>query len=180
MIALNGDAVTSKKNRVLLQFVQAQDTCRLLAAAVDLHADHASTALLRFGIDTLATGFWMAFVAPPEYFVGQGNIHIPSDLARIVGTLPPTAKDMLGSVLSRSLNGNPSKTLLKDVLNPATHGDALVNVQRIGSAPAAGSQWAAHIRDVMAAITHNFAVIVRDEAGIDVHQEMRRYLEHKP
>ena len=46
--------------------MQADDVCRLLKAAVDLHADHASTALLRFGIDTLATGFWMAFVARPS------------------------------------------------------------------------------------------------------------------
>lgn len=95
MIALNGPAVASKENRILLQFIQAEDICRLLSGAIDIHADHASTALLRFGIDTLATGFWMAFVAPSEYFVGQGNIHIPSDLARVVATLPPTPKDML-------------------------------------------------------------------------------------
>lgn len=68
MIALNGAAVTFKNTRNLLQFIQAEDTCRLLSAAVDLHADHACTVLLRFGIDTLATGFWMAFVAPPDYF----------------------------------------------------------------------------------------------------------------
>ena len=180
MIALNGPAVTSKETRVLLQFIQAEDTCRLLSAAVELRADHASTVLLRFGIDTLATGLWMAFVAPSEYFVGQGSIHIPSDLARIVATLPPTAKDMLSNVLNRSLNGDLSKTLLKDVLNPATHGDALVNVQRIGSAPSAGFQWAAHMRDVMLALTHNFAVIVREEAGVDVYQEMRRYSQCSP
>ena len=36
------------------------------------------------------------------------------------------------------------------------------------------------MRDVMVALTHNFAVIVRDEAGMDVYQEMRRYLERSP
>ena len=179
MIALNGAAVASKETRILLQFIQAEDICRLLSAAIDIHADHTCTALLRFGIDTLATGFWMAFVAPSEYFVGQGNIHIPSDLARIVATLPPAAKDMLAGVLSRPLNGDPSTTLLKDVLNPATHGDALVNVQRIGSAPAAGYRWSVHVRDVMLALTNNFAVIMHDEAGVDVQQVMRRYLECK-
>ena len=87
---------------------------------------------------------------------------------------------MLDGVLSRPLNADPSQTLLKDVLNPATHGDALVNVQRIGSAPAAGFSWAAHMRDVMTSLTNNFAVIVLDEAGIDVHKEVRRYREDTP
>jgi hypothetical protein len=131
MIALQGASIASKQVRIILQFMQAEDTCRLLAAAADMNAPHASAVLLRFGIDTLATGFWFAFVAPDEFFSGQGNIHIPSDISRIVPTLPTSAQDMLRSVLERSINNQPTRTLLKDVLNPATHGDALVNVQRI-------------------------------------------------
>lgn len=175
MISLSGQLVASRRVRVLLQFLQADDTCHLLSSAATLKAGLASAVLLRFGIDTIATGFWLAFVAPDAYFVGQGKDHIPSDLSRIVQALPPAARDMLESVLKRPVNNDPAKTLLSYVLNPATHGDALVNVQRIGSAPAAGFDWASHLRDVMQALTNNFAVLLRDEAGIDVVQEMQSF-----
>ncbi len=172
MIRLSGQLVASRQIRVLLQFLQADDTCRLLSSATTLRAGLASAVLLRFGIDTIATGFWLAFVAPDAYFVGQGQDHIPSDLSRIVQALPAAARDMLDGVLKRPVNNDPAKTLLSYVLNPATHGDALVNVQRVGSAPAAGFDWATHLRDVMQALTHNFAVLLRDDAGIDVFQMM--------
>lgn len=175
MIGLSGPLVASRNTRVLLQFFQAEDTCRLLSAAAEMKAGLASAVLLRFGIDTLATGFWLAFVAPDEYFVGHGQEHIPSDLSRIVQTLPPSARDMLDDVLKRPVNNDPNKTLLSYVLNPATHGDALVNVQRIGSAPAAGFDWAVHLRDILQALTNNFTVLLRDEAGIDVFKEMQSY-----
>jgi hypothetical protein len=51
--------------------------------------------LFRFGLDTLATGFWIACVAPAESFRGQGQVHIPSNLSRTIETLPPQARDML-------------------------------------------------------------------------------------
>jgi hypothetical protein len=175
MIGLSGPLVGSRRVRVLLQFFQAEDTCRLLAAAADMKAGLASAVLLRFGFDTIATGFWLAFVAPNAFFVGQGEEHILSDLSRIVHILPPAARDMLDEVLKRPVNNDPSKTLLSYVLNPATHGDALVNVQRIGSAPAAGFDWAVHLRDVMLALTNNFAVILREQAQIDVFKEMEAY-----
>lgn len=68
----------------------------------------------------------------------------------------------------------PSRTLLEDLLNPATHGDALVNVQRVGSAPAFGYQWAVYLWDAMHALTTNFAVIIRNEAQFDIHAEIQR------
>ena len=175
MLARGGAILSSKNTRLILQYIQAQDTCRLLAVAAETKAAHPSAVLLRFGIDTLATGFWLAFVAPDEFFVGKGTAHIPSDISRIIPTLPSSPQQMLRKVLEQSINNDPSQTLLKDVLNPATHGDALVNVLRIGSAPASGFEWGTYIRDVMFALTHNFTVILRDEAGIDLDAEIARY-----
>lgn len=102
-------------------------------------------------------------------------MHIPSDISRIIPALPPKPQQMLSEVLDRSINNDPSTTLLKHVLNPATHGDTLVNVLRIGSAPASGFEWAAHLRDVMLALTYNFAVVLRQEAGVDLKAEIARY-----
>jgi len=65
--------------------------------------------------------------------------------------------------------------LLKDVLNPATHGDALVNVVRIGSASAQGKNWAQYLSTLMNELTHNFAVLIRELAGIDLASMAGKY-----
>jgi hypothetical protein len=61
-----------------------------------------------------------------------------------------------------------NRTLLTDVLNPATHGDALVNFVRIGSEAAQGKSWAEYLSRVMSELTHNFVVLTRELSGIDL------------
>src|SRR5579864_7140076 len=83
-----GSAVQSRDNRVALQYLQALDVCDLLTQSANRHAEFASAALFRFGLDTLATGFWIACVATDEWLRGQGEVHIPSSLERTIATLP--------------------------------------------------------------------------------------------
>jgi hypothetical protein len=131
-------------------------------------AEFASAALFRFGLDTLAAGFWIACVATDEWLRGEGNAHIPSSLERTIATLPPQARDMLDVVVNSGFVNDSQRTLLKDVLNPATHGDALVNVGRIGSFAAQGKNWAVYLSTLMNELTHNFAILIRELAGIDL------------
>lgn len=63
---------------------------------------------------------------------------------------------------------DPDRTLLKDVLNPATHGDALVNFVRIGSATAQGKNWAQYLGGLMNELTQNFVVLIKELATIDL------------
>jgi hypothetical protein len=65
-----------------LQYLQALDVCDLLSRSAERRAEFASAALFRFGLDTLATGFWIACVASEEWLGGPGQRHIPSSLSR--------------------------------------------------------------------------------------------------
>jgi hypothetical protein len=47
------------------------------------------------------------------------------------------------------------RMLLKDVLNPATHGDALVSAMRIGSTTAQGKNWAQYLSGLMNDLMHS-------------------------
>ena len=69
----------------------------------------------------------------------------------------------------------PSELLLKDVLNPATHRDALVSVMRIGSATAQGKNWAQYLSRLMNELTHNFVVMIRELNGIDLEAVAGKY-----
>jgi len=110
-------------------------------------AEFASAALFRFGLDTLATAFWIARVATDEWLRGEGSssaaeAHIPSSLERAIAALPQQAQKMFDEIVKSGFVDDSQRTLLKDILNPATHGDALVNVGRIGSFAAQGKNWA--------------------------------------
>jgi len=83
-------------------------------------------------------------------------------------TLPAPAREMLGEVVNSGFVNDPKRTLLTDVLNPATHGDALVNLVRIGSSSAQGKGWAQYLSELMHSLTHNYVVLIRDLAGIDI------------
>ena len=163
-----GSSVQSKETRVTLQYLQALDVCDLLTQSAVRQAEFASAALFRFGLDTLAAGFWIACVATDEWLRGEGDAHIPSSLERTIATLPPQARDMLDVVVNSGFVNDSQRTLLKDVLNPATHGDALVNVGRIGSFAAQGKNWALYLSTLMNELTHNFAILIRELAGIDL------------
>jgi hypothetical protein len=163
-----GSPVQSRETRVVLQYLQALDVCELLTQCAERRAEFASAVLFRFGLDTLATGFWIACVAPAEWLLGHGQVHIPSSLPQIIPTLPPKARDMLGEVVNSGFANDSKRTLLADVLNPATHGDALVNFVRIGSARAQGKNWAEYLSCLMTELTHNFVVLINDLAAIDL------------
>jgi hypothetical protein len=163
-----GSSVQSREVRVALQYLQALDVCDLLTQSAARHAEFASAALFRFGLDTLAAGFWIACVATDEWLRGEGDAHIPSSLERTIATLPPQARDMLDEVVNSGFVNDSERTLLKDILNPATHGDALVNVGRIGSFAAQGNNWAQYLSKLMNGLTHNFVILIRELAGIDV------------
>ena len=130
-----GSPVQTREVRVGLQYLQALDVCDLLNQSAERQAEFASAALFRFGLDTLAAGFWIACVATDEWLRGEGQAHIPSSLERTIATLPTPARSMLDEVVNSGFVNDSQRTLLKDVLNPATHGDALVNAMRIGSRP---------------------------------------------
>jgi hypothetical protein len=170
-----GSSVQSKEIRVALQYLQALDVCDLLTQSAERQSQFPSAALFRFGLDTLATGFWIACVAPDEWFLGQGRLQIPSNLERTIATLPSPARDMLDEVVNTGFVNDSKRTLLKDVLNPATHGDALVNVVRIGSASAQGQNWARYLSKIMSELTHNFVVLIRELAGINLESIAARY-----
>lgn len=138
-----GSPVQSREIRVVLQYLQALDVCDLLTQSAERQAELASAALFRFGLDTLATGFWIACVATDEWLRGQGEGHIPSSLERTIATLPPQARNMLDEVVNSGFVNDSKRTLLTDVLNPAIHGDALVNVVRIPKRDFEGS-WRSH------------------------------------
>jgi hypothetical protein len=163
-----GSPVQSREVRVALQYLQALDTCDLLNQSAERQAEFASAALFRFGLDTLAAGFWIACVATDEWLRGEGNAHIPSSLERTIAALPQQVQKMLDEVVKSGFVNDSERTLLKDILNPATHGDALVNVGRIGSFAAQGKNWAQYLSRLMNELTHNFAILIRELAGINL------------
>jgi hypothetical protein len=163
-----GSPVQSREVRVALQYLQALDVCDLLNQSAERQAEFASAALFRFGLDTLAARFWIACVATDEWLRAEGQAHIPSSLERTIATLPTPARSMLDEVVNSGFVNDSQRTLLKDVLNPATHGDALVNAMRIGSASAQGTNWAKYLSKLMNELTHNFAILIRELAGIDL------------
>jgi hypothetical protein len=163
-----GSPVQTREVRVGLQYLQALDVCDLLNQSAERQAEFASAALFRFGLDTLAAGFWIACVATDEWLRGEGQAHIPSSLERTIATLPTPARSMLDEVVNSGFVNDSQRTLLKDVLNPATHGDALVNAMRIGSASAQGTNWAQYLSKLMNELTHNFVILIRELAGIDL------------
>jgi hypothetical protein len=171
-----GSSVQSRETRVALQYLQALDVCDLLTQSSERRAEFASAALFRFGLDTLATGFWIACVAPDEWLRGQGQVHIPSNLSRTIETLPSQARGMLYQVVNAGFVNDSKRTLLEDVLNPATHGDALVNFVRIGSASAQGQSWAQYLGSLMSELTHNFVVLIRELARIDLESIAAEYM----
>ncbi len=171
-----GSSVQSREFRVALQYLQALDVCDLLTQSSDRHAEFASAALFRFGLDTLATGFWIACVAPDEWLHGQGNLHIPSNLTGTIATLPSQARAMLDEVANTGFVNDSKRTLLKDVLNPATHGDALVNFVRMGSTSSQGQNWAQYLSGLMNPLTHNFVILIRELAGIDLKSIAAKYV----
>lgn len=158
----------SRETRVALQYLQALDIGDLLTQCVERHDEFASAALFRFGLDTLATGFWIACVASEEWLRGDGQVHIPSSLPQIISTLPTQAAAMLSEVVNSGFVNDPTRTLLADVLNPATHGDALVSFVRIGSAASQGKNWAEYLSHVMDELTQNFVVLIGKLARIDL------------
>jgi len=163
-----GSSVQSREVRVALQYLQALDVCDALTQSAERQTEFASAALFRFGLDTLAAGFWMACIATDEWLKGEGNAHIPSSLERTIAALPQQAQKMLDEVVKTGFVNDSERTLLKDVLNPATHGDALVNAVRIGSASAQGTNWAHYLSKLMNQLTHNFVILIRELAGIDL------------
>jgi hypothetical protein len=173
---LLGSSVHSREIRVALQYLQALDVCDLLTQSSERQAEFASAALFRFGLDTLATGFWIACVAPDEWLRGQGQVHIPSSLSRTIETLPSQARDMLYEVVNAGFVNDSKRALLEDVLNPATHGDALVNLARIGSTSAQGQSWAQYLSRLMSELTHNFVVLIRELCKIDLESIAAEYM----
>jgi hypothetical protein len=163
-----GSSIQSREVRVTLQYLQALDVCDLLTQSAERQAEFAGAALFRFGLDTLATGFGIACVATDEWLSGQGSLHIPSSLERTIAALPQQAQKMLAEVVSNGFVNDSKRTLLKDILNPATHGDALVNFGTIGSFAAQGKNWAQYLTRLMVELTHNFVVLIRKLAGIDL------------
>lgn len=156
-----GISVQSRETRVALQYLQALDIGDLLTQCVERQDEFASAALFRFGLDTLATGFWIACVAPEEWLRGNSQVHIPPSLPQIIATLPPTAREMLAEVVNSGFVNDSNRTLLADVLNPATHGDALVSFMRMGSATAQGKNWARYLAHLMHGLTHNFVILIK-------------------
>lgn len=140
-----GSSVQSREVRVALQYLQALDVCDLLTQSAERQAELASAALFRFGLDTLATGFWIACIATDEWLRAEGSVHIPSNLERTIAALPLPAQKMLEDVVNGGFINDSKRTLLKDVLNPAIDGDALVSAMRIGSATAQGKNWAQYL-----------------------------------
>jgi hypothetical protein len=175
-----GSSVQSREVRVALQYLQALDVCDLLTQSAERQTELASAALFRFGLDTLARGFWIAFIATDEWLRAEGNAHIPSNLERTIATLPLPAQKMLEDVVNGGFIDDSKRTLLKDVLNPATHGDALVSVMRIGSATAQGKNWAQYLSRLMTELTHNFVVLIRELAGIDLEVVVGKYIASVP
>lgn len=171
-----GSSVQSREVRVALQYLQALDVCDLLTQSAERQAEFASAALFRFGLDTLATGFWVACIATDEWLKAEENVHIPSNLERTIAALPLPARKMLEDVVNGGFVDDSKRTLLKDVLNPATHGDALVSAVRIGSATAQGKDWAQYLSRLMNELTHNFVVLVRELAGIDLEAVAGKYI----
>jgi hypothetical protein len=122
----------------------------------------------------MSWGFWIACFATDEGLRGQGEVHIPSSLERTVATLPPQARNMLGEVVNSGFVNDSKRTLLRGVLNPVTHGERWANVVRIGSALAQGKNWDQYLSTLMNELTHNFAVLIRELAGIDLESKAGR------
>jgi hypothetical protein len=165
-----GDPVKSREERVKMQYLQALEVCELLDFSAKQNLGFGSAVLFRFGLDTLATGFWIACKASDEWLRGdEENIKIPTDLSRIIAVLQPKAQAFLQNVLDipvKSADGSVGK--LKDVLNPATHGNALVSVNRMGSEEERGRNWSQILSDEMIDLTFEFVVLIRDLSGIDL------------
>jgi hypothetical protein len=174
LISTYGDTVKSRVHRVEFQYLQAMEVCDLLSLISDKEYGFASAVLFRFGLDTLAMGFWIACVASNEWLNGEeGQPHIASEITGVIRTLPRQAQDMLQEIIDSRLRlaGGTYGTLLHNVLNPATHGDALVSVIRIGSAEAQGGNWPQNLSATMKSLTDNFVILVRELTGIDPSRE---------
>jgi hypothetical protein len=170
LILTLGDSVKSRTHRVELQYLQAQETSGLLTFISDQEYGFGSAVLFRFGLDTLATGFWIACKASDKWLSGEeGEPHIPSDITGIISDLPTQARDMFQQVIDVRIRFADAThgTLLKDILNPATHGDALVSANRMGSESAQGRNWARYMSGMMKLLTHNFVILIRELTGID-------------
>jgi hypothetical protein len=163
-----GPSVQSRETRVALQYLQALDVCELLTLCHERGTEFACAALFRFGLDTLATGFWIACVAPNDWLLGYGEVHIPSSLPQIIESLPGTARKMLNDVANSAFVNDPKRTLLADILNPAAHGDALVSLMRVGSGDVQGKNWAQYLSRLMSELIHNFVVLIKEIAAIDL------------
>ena len=86
------------------------DVSELLTQCAERRTEFASAALFRFGLDTLATGFWIACVAPEEWLLGHGRVHVPSSLPQIIATLPSKACAMLEGVVNSGFVSDPKRT----------------------------------------------------------------------
>jgi hypothetical protein len=166
-----GDAVKSREGRVKMQYLQALEVCELLDFSAKRTLGFGSAVLFRFGLDTIATGFWIASTATDEWLRGDETlVNIPTDLSRIIEVLQqPEARALLQKVVDirvKSADGSVGK--LKDILNRATHGNALVSVNRIGSEEARGSSWSQILHDEMRDLTTEFVTLIRELSGIDL------------
>lgn len=166
-ISMLGPFVQDREAQVALQYIQALDICQLLVYSAEKTEGVGSAPLLRFGLYTIATGFWIACVAPEEWLRGQGQVHPPADFGGIVETLPAALREHLASVANQVSPDDPEKTLLS-ILNPITHGNALENAVRIYAAKTRGSNWALELSRIMGRLTDSFPLLIRLLAGIDL------------
>jgi hypothetical protein len=169
LISLNNMPQT-REFRVKVQCLMAVEIQDMLCLAARERLPFASLAVLRTGIETLALGLWWWKCASEEDIQGTSNRVLPGSLEAIVAQLPEKERRYFASFLDFSIVdpvGNVQRTMLRDVLNPIAHGDALTAANRIGSAahhPDGAVFWENRAFETFRAMVHFFEITV----GIEV------------
>jgi hypothetical protein len=158
----------TKEFRVKLQYLMALEIHDMLRFAAEQKLPFGSLAILRTGIETLALGLWWRFATEGEA-TGTSVAVIPGSLEAIVARLPEKERSyfaFLDASAAEEPESDIQRALLRDVLNPIAHGDALTAVNRIGSAahhPNGAVLWEKKALEHFSRLVHFFEVTVGTE-----------------
>jgi hypothetical protein len=165
LIKLNGMPPT-RAFRVKLQYLMALEIQDILCFAAREGLPFGSMVILRTGIETLAQGLWWWRCATDEEAKGTSVPGIPGTLEKIVAALPEQERSyfaFLDTSVVEDPGGDVQRMLLRDVLNPIAHGDALTAANRIGSAahhPDGAVLWETKALEYFQKLVHFFEATV--------------------
>jgi hypothetical protein len=156
----------TREFRVRLQYLMALQIQDVLCFAAEEELPFGSLAILRTGIETLALGLWWGRCATQEEAQGTSVPVIPGSLEAIVAVLPKEEQGyfaFLDTSVAEDLESDVQRVLLRDVLNPISHGDALTAANRIGSAahhPDGAVLWERKALEYFRKLVHFFEMTV--------------------